>query len=156
MNKNELAEKFWRDFCLENSEVDENTPYQVWFFGNSQEMSVKLANYVIYGSKRATASLVKVNELIPENAPIEDGYSVVTDFEGNPKCVLQTTEIREIPFLEVDFQFAKDEGEGDENIEDWRKGHRDYFTKECKDLGFEFDETMLVCCERFRLLYPKI
>jgi uncharacterized protein YhfF len=156
MNKNDLAENCWREFCLENSEVDDNTHYQVWFFGNSQEMSVKLANFVIYGSKRATASLVKVNELIPENAPIDDGYSVVTDFEGNPKCIIQTIEIREIPFLEVDFQFAKDEGEGDENIKSWRKGHQDYFTKECKDLGFEFDETMLVCCERFRLIYPKI
>jgi uncharacterized protein YhfF len=57
--------------------------------------------------------------------------------------------------LEVGFDFAKAEGEGDENIEDWRKGHRDYFTKECKEAGFEFNETMLVCCERFELIYTK-
>jgi uncharacterized protein YhfF len=153
--KNEAAKEFWQKCCQENQNINPNEPYQVWFFGDSQEMSVKLADFVIFGTKRATASLVLVNNLIPENAPINKGYSVVTDFAGNPLCIIQTTEVREIPFLEVDYNFAKSEGEGDENIEDWRKGHRDYFTKECKELGFEFNETMLVCCERFELIYPK-
>ncbi len=155
MRKNLLAEEYWRAFRDANPSIPEDTEYQIWFFGNSLEMSLQLANFVVYGTKRATASLVLINEKIPENAPIPDGYSVVTDFEGKPLCVIQTTEIRLIPFLEVDYAFAKDEGEGDENIEDWRKGHRDYFTKECREMGFEFDETMLVCCERFKLLYPK-
>lgn len=147
--------RYWSSFCQMNPKISEDVPYQVWYFGNSQEMSINLANFVVNGTKRATASLVLVNEKIPENAPIPNGYSVVTDFEGKPMCIIQTTEIRHVPFLEVDFQFAKDEGEGFENIEEWRKGHRDYFTKECREMGFEFDETMLVCCERFKLLYPK-
>ncbi len=155
MNKNHLAQEYWNTFRKANRSIPEDTPCQIWYFGNSQEMSIYLANFVVNGTKRATASLVLVNEKIPENAPIADGYSVVTDFEGKPLCIIQTTEIRHIPFLEVDYSFAKDEGEGDENIDDWRKGHRDYFTKECRELGFEFDEKMLVCCERFRLLYPK-
>jgi uncharacterized protein YhfF len=153
--KSEIVKEFWRECCSQNENVNPNEDYQVWFFGNSQEMSVKLANFVIFGTKRATASLVLVNKLIPENAPVDNGYSVVTDFAGQPLCIIQTTGISEVPFLEVDFEFAKSEGEGDENIEDWRKGHRDYFTKECKELGFEFNETMLVCCERFELLYTK-
>jgi uncharacterized protein YhfF len=155
MTKETLATEYWNAFRKTNTSIPETTSYQVWFFGNSQEMSIDLANFVVNGTKRATASLVLVNEKIPENAPIPDGYSVVTDFEGKPLCIIQTTEIRHIPFLEVDFSFAKDEGEGDQNIDDWRKGHREYFTKECRELGFEFEETMLVCCERFDLLYPK-
>jgi uncharacterized protein YhfF len=155
MTKEIFAEEYWNAFRETNPLIPKITPYQVWFFGNSQEMSIYLANFVVNGTKRATASLVLVNEKIPENAPTADGYSVVTDFEGNPLCIIQTTEIRHVPFLEVDFSFAKDEGEGFQNIDEWRKGHREYFTKECLELGFEFDETMLVCCERFRLLYPK-
>jgi uncharacterized protein YhfF len=153
--KSEIVSKFWQEFCRQNQNVSPNEDYQVWFFGDSQEMSVKLANFVIFGTKRATASLSLINKLQPENAPINNGYSIVTDFAGKPLCIIQTTEIREIPFLEVDYNFAKSEGEGDENIEDWRKGHRDYFTKECKEAGFEFNETMLVCCERFELIYTE-
>jgi uncharacterized protein YhfF len=153
--KSEIVSEFWQEFCRQNQNVNPNEDYQVWFFGDSQEMSVELANFVIFGTKRATASLSLINKLQPENAPINNGYSVVTDFAGKPLCIIQTTEICEVPFLEVDFNFAKAEGEGDENIEDWRKGHRDYFTKECRESGFEFNETMLVCCEKFKLLFSR-
>jgi uncharacterized protein YhfF len=153
--KNEVVKEYWQEFCRKNPNINPNEEYQVWFFGNSQEMSVKLADFVIFGTKRATASLSLINKLKPENAPIMSGYSVVTDFAGKTLCIIQTIEIREVPFLEVDFEFAEAEGQGFKNIEDWRKGHGDYFKKECKEAGFEFNETMLVCCERFELLYTK-
>ena len=145
---------FWKAFCDESG-VDPAAPFQVWYFGNSQTMSRELAELVIRGPKRATASLVAFNEKHPEVAPVADGYSVVTDFAGEPLCVLQTTEIRHLPFDEVDAAFAYDEGEGDRTLEDWRDGHRRYFTREAAENGLEFDEKTLVCCERFELLYPK-
>ena len=46
-----------------------------------------------------------------------------------------------------------DEGEGDLSLEYWRRVHRNYFEKESVQLGFEFDENSLICCERFKLLY---
>ena len=152
--KTKAIEDFWRNFC-ETAKLDSATPYQVWFFGNNSEMARALAGLVIAGKKRATASLVEFNESHPETAPIDDGYSVVTDFEGNPLCIIQTTEIRKIPFTEVDAAFAFDEGEGDLSLEDWRDGHWRYFTKEAAEFGLGFKENSLVTCERFRLLFPK-
>lgn len=149
----DLAKIFWNNFCRQSG-LDENIPYQIWFFGNNQKMAIELAELVISRKKCATASLVAVNELQPENAPIDDGYSVVTDFEGNPLCIIQTTEIRSLPFDEVDAQFAFDEGEGDQSLANWRDGHWKYFTQEASELGIEFNEKSLVCCERFKLLYP--
>ncbi len=155
MSKTNLVEKFWQEFCAENSEVNPDEPYQVWFFGNNSKMARELVELVLQGKKTATASLFEENKLRPESAPIPDGYSVVTDFEGNPQCVIQTTEIRQLPFIEVDAQFAFDEGEGNQTLADWRDGHWQYFSKEAKELGIEFDETSLVTCERFKLLFPK-
>ncbi|HRH42719.1 MAG TPA: ASCH domain-containing protein [Pyrinomonadaceae bacterium] len=149
----DLTKMFWNDFCSQKG-LDANIPYQVWFFGNSQKMAIELAELVVSGKKSATASLVAVNERQPENAPVDDGYSVVTDFEGNPLCIIQTTEIRLMPFDKVDAQFAFDEGEGDQTLENWRDGHWKYFTQEASELGIEFNEKSLVCCERFKLLYP--
>jgi uncharacterized protein YhfF len=153
--KNVAVENFWKEFCRSNSVINPETPYQVWYFGNSTEMARELARLVLAGQKRATASLVEFNELHPELAPFENGFSVVTDFEGNPRCVIQTAEIRHLPFDEVDAQFAFDEGEGDQSLEYWRDVHRRYFTKEAKELGLEFNEKSLVCCERFRVLFPR-
>lgn len=152
---NTAVQKFWDEFLILNSSILRDATYQVWFFGNSQTMALELAGLVISGKKTATASLAVVNEIRPEEAPIPDGYSVVTDFDGAPLCVIQTVEIRHTPFDEVDAQFAFDEGEGDRTFEHWRDAHRRYFEREAAELGLDFDDNSLVCCERFKLLHPQ-
>jgi uncharacterized protein YhfF len=148
------VKEFWQIFCAASG-TPPATPFQVWYFGNSPEMAAELAALVISGKKCATASQVEYNELHPEAAPVADGYSVVTDFEGAPRCVIRTAEIRQIPFDEVDAEFASDEGEGDQSLEYWREVHRAYFVKEAAENNLEFNERSLVCCERFKLLFPK-
>lgn len=150
-----LLEQFWSEFVTANPQVDASTPYQVWYFSNNSESARSLAELVLSGKKTATASLKGVNDVEPEKAPIDDGYSVVTTFEGEPLCVVQTTEIRHIPFNEVDAGFAFDEGEGDQTLEDWREAHWDYFSREAPQYGLTFNDTSVICCERFRLIYPK-
>jgi uncharacterized protein YhfF len=149
------VEEFWAEFLRAEPAVAPDTLYQVWYFGNTPEMARDLADLVLSGKKTATASLLETNTRQPENAPIEDGFSVVTDMEGIPICVIRTTEMIQMPFSDVDAAFAYDEGEDDRTLESWRNAHRDYFTKEAASLGFAFDENSLVCCERFRLLFPK-
>ncbi|MFZ1699238.1 MAG: ASCH domain-containing protein [Pyrinomonadaceae bacterium] len=151
----EIVEHFWADFCGGASSVRCDEPYQVWYFGSDPAMALELVGLVLEGKKTATASLAKTNDIEPQNAPVDDGYSVVTDFEGRPMCVIQTTEIRHLPFADVDAAFAADEGEGDRSLAYWRQVHHDYFTREAAKHGFEFDETSIVCCERFRLVYPQ-
>jgi len=146
-------ELFWADFCS-TAGIKSSTPYQVWHFGNTPAMARELAELVISGRKTATASLAAVNEIKPDKSPVPDGLSVVTDLQGEPLCVIQTTEIRHLPFEKVDARFAHDEGEGDRSLEYWREVHSRYFTREARDLGLDFDDQSLVCCERFKLLFP--
>lgn len=148
-------EEFWQKFCAENPEINADEPYEVWFFHHRREPSKKLAELVLAGKKRATACLME-NESDTGEGGTVGGYSVVTDFDGNPQCVIQTTEVRRLPFCEVDAQFAFDEGEGDGSLEYWRAAHRRFFTECCRDLGIEFSESMPVCCKRFEKLFPKL
>ncbi len=152
MNGN--IKEFWREFC-ETSNTNPETAFQVWHFGLGREDAEELSDLVLQGKKRATASLPWEYEEKPEDAPLVGGYSVVTDFEGNPKCVVRTTELRILPFNEVDAEFASDEGEGDQSLDYWRQAHWDYFSQRCAALGREPDTEMPVNCERFELLYPQ-
>ncbi|MBX7054413.1 MAG: ASCH domain-containing protein [Pyrinomonadaceae bacterium] len=146
------VEEYWVEFCaVTGTSADE--PYQFWYFGNTAEMAAELAQLVIEGRKTATASLSEVNELIPDEAPVLGGYSVVTDFEGQPRCVVRTIGIRHIPFCEVDSQFAFDEGEGDRSLVHWREVHSNYFADEAAAIGIGFGNESMICCERFELLY---
>ena len=155
MKRSEKVTRFWIEFCASGAGVSMNEPYQVWYFSNSQEMAVELAELVLAGTKTATASLAAVNELQPDVTPYEGGFSIVTDLFGEPKCVILTEEVRHVPFDEVDPQFAFDEGEGDRSLEFWRDVHRSYFSRGAAELGLDFGPRSIVCCERFKLLYPK-
>jgi uncharacterized protein YhfF len=71
----------------------------------------------------------------------------VLDGRGEPRCVIETTEVTYRRFNEVDASFARDEGEGDRSLAYWRDAHRAYFGR----LG-RLSEDMKLMCERFRLV----
>ena len=151
----EKIRKFWQEACAANTEINKNEPYEVWCFHHNQPSSKKLAELVLAGKKRATASLME------HPADAGDGgtvgrCSVVTDFDDEPQCVIQTSEVRFLPFEEVDAQFAFDEGEGDRSLEYWQRAHRKFFTECCFDLDIEFSESMMVSCKRFKILFPEL
>ena len=154
MNRSPEVIQFWETFCEQNPHVDKETRYQVWYFGNTVQLSDELVALVLGGKKRATTSLESEFQDKPGEAPVEGGYSVVTDFEGHPKCIVRTTEVRSLPYNEVDSEFAFEEGEGDQSLDYWRGVHWDYFNRQCIELGIQPSETMPVICERFELLYP--
>lgn len=156
MKITEEIEEFWNEFCRNNPGINPETPFQTWYFGLGREDAAELCGLVLQGKKTATASLVWEYEDKPEDAPVLHGYSVVTDFDGNPQCVLQTTELRVLPFSEVDAAFAFDEGEGDQSLDYWREVHWDYFSRRGAGIGKEASLEMPVNCERFKVLFPKI
>ena len=155
MKITKAIEEFWQTFCDAHRQTSRNEPFQVWYLGLGRDVAEELANLVLAGKKRATASLVWEYENKPEDAPMTGGYSVVTDYAGNPKCVVRTIELRVTPFNEVDAEFAFDEGEGDQSLDYWRAVHWDYFSRRCAEIGREPSLEMPVNCERFELLYPK-
>lgn len=111
-------------------------------FGDSPELADKLAALVVAGTKTATCC--------PVSAGIDTEVGqqwVVRDGSGRPVAVIETTELVQRRFDEVDTQFAYDEGEGDRSLQYWREAHRRYFTRRG-----EFAEDMLLYCERFKLI----
>jgi uncharacterized protein YhfF len=154
MKDSKQVEEYWQEFC-KVSGIDPKTPYQSWYFGDTLEQADKLLELVLEGKKRATSTLVWEMETEPEETPVLNGYNVVTDFDGNPKCVIQTTELRVLPFNEVDAEYAFAEGEGDQSLDYWRQVHWKFFSNICLKIDREPSMEMPLYCERFKLLYPQ-
>jgi uncharacterized protein YhfF len=68
--------------------------------------------------------------------------------------IIQTTEVTIVPYEDVSSEFAYDEGEGDRSLDYWRQAHWSYFSRRCGHIGRKPTPTMLVICERFRVVYP--
>jgi len=111
-------------------------------FGDSPELADELLALVIKGVKTATCS----TEDEPNTSAPGERW-VVLDGRGEPRCVIESTEVTYRHFNEIDAAFAHDEGEGDRSLAYWRNAHRAYFGR----LG-RFSEDMMLMCERFRLV----
>jgi uncharacterized protein YhfF len=109
-------------------------------FGDSPDLADELLELVLKGVKTATCS----TEDEP-NISTPGECWIVLDGRGNPRCVIESTEVTYRRYSEVDAVFALDEGEGDRSLAYWRSAHRRYFER----LG-KFSEDMMLMCERFR------
>lgn len=150
--KTERSEAYWRDFVL-HSGVDADE-YAVCSFGDSSAMATELADLVIVGTKRATASLARDYADGREPLPKVGDYVVVVDGEGAPCCIWRTVEIVVKPLDAVDEGFAWDEGEGNRTREWWLDAHREYFGRQAACEGFTMHDNIETVLERFEIVWP--
>ena len=111
-------------------------------FGDGPALADELLELVMKGVKTATCS----TEDEPNTSTPGERW-IVLDGSGEPRCVIETTEVTYRRYTEVDAAFAYEEGEGDRSLAYWRSGHRVYFGR----MG-RFIEDMMLMCERFRLV----
>jgi len=146
------TELFWRRFLAETGR-DPNTKYLECFHFDLNERSANaLLALVLEGKKRATSSSLYAFQLEGCEMPKPGSLSIVTDWDGNPRCVIETTSVVVLPFCEITFELCSREGE-DDTLESWQRGHRRFFTQDGKALGYEFREDMPVIFEDFEVVY---
>ena len=151
----QLIERFWQSFLttLPNQEERERAKYQAWGFANTPDLADRLGDLVKRGVKTATAALEWMFDEGKEPRPALAEYSIILGAQGQPLCIIQTTELRVVPFCEVDAEHPFLEGEGDRSLAYWTEVHWSYFKAECDLLGREPHAQMPIVCERFRLVY---
>lgn len=130
-----------------------NKSYTSWYFDNNEKDANELAELVLKGTKKATASLYELYEIENEELPKVGDLSIITNWDGIAQCIIQTTNIEIVPYKDVTEEFAATEGEGDKSLAYWKRAHWNYFSSEMKKTGMEPNEDMLVVCEKFELVY---
>ena len=147
--------EFWSRFKTASDSVSDDQFYEAFHFGDTAALADELLNLVLSNKKRATAGSLWVFEFRGVSPPRIGDLSVVTDSTGDPMCVIQTTAVAVVPFLEVSAEFARAEGEGDATLASWREDHTVFFNRECDRIGRQFNHSMPVVCERFDLVYSE-
>jgi len=147
------VEAFWSAFLAETGRARHTALYDVFHFDDNEDSAEALLALVLDGAKRATASLRWHYEARGRRLPRPGDLSVVTDWRGTPRCVIETTAVELRAFDEVDADFAAAEGEGDLSLAYWRDVHRAFFGRLCAALGRERSPRMPVVCERFRVVF---
>jgi uncharacterized protein YhfF len=119
-------------------------PLAQFSFGDGPELADELAALVLAGKKSATCWAAS------EGSKTRVGKQwVVLNGSGVAAAVIETIELTQRRFDEVDEPFAFDEGEDDRTLASWRRAHRNYFGRQGT-----FASNMPLYCERFRLVAP--
>jgi len=157
MGEEPAIRNYWRSYLasLEQELSTQDLNYEAWAFGRTPEMADNLGDLVKRGVKIATASLAWAYQAEGEPYPEVGDISIILDSQGDPMCIIETTDVEVIAFNAVGEKHAYEEGEGDRSLDYWREVHWAFFAEECNSIGREPAEGMLVVCERFRLIYSQ-
>ena len=91
------------------------------------ELRRQLVDAVLAGAKTATAGLAEEYAAESEAVPVAGDRFVLEGFDEEPLAIVEVTDAQVVPASEIDVQFARDEGEGFETVEDWRVAHEKFF-----------------------------
>jgi len=116
-------------------------------FGDSEELCDRLLSLIRAGKKTATCGALREFGPDGDAMPVVGRQDVALNWDGTPALILQTLEVRQLRFCDVDESFALAEGENDD-LEGWQRDHQAYFER-----NGGFDSEMILVCERFKLLY---
>jgi uncharacterized protein YhfF len=146
---------FWDEFLQSGVSSPSATPFETFYFDDNAESANHLGALVLAGVKRATTGLLW--SYVFERAPLPQpgDLSIVTDFAGQPLCVIEMSAVEIVPFADVDAAFAAVEGEGDGSLAYWRRVHEAFFERECARIGRTPDPRMPVVCQRFQVIFRR-
>ena len=146
--------QFWKSFEADIGHDASSRFYESFHFDDNETNANALGDLVFQGQKRATAGLLWKNEINHKPIPKVGDLSVVTNWQQEPLCMIETTQVEIVPYEQVSEAFAAVEGEGDGTLRFWREVHWLYFSRECQRLGKEPSLRMPIICERFKVVYP--
>ncbi|WP_433494655.1 ASCH domain-containing protein [Micromonospora sp. CA-248089] len=116
--------------------------------GTPGELRTRLNTLVLSGVKTATAGLVQEYDEDGEELEYVGERQVLVDDNDQFLAVIEVTGVEVVRFADVQWDFARAEGEGDRSIEEWREGHGAYWARQGTPVT---DDTRIVCL-RFRLV----
>ena len=148
------VQAFWEAFLQETGRPAETPCLESFHFDLTEKWANELLRLVLEGKKRATSSSLTCYELEGARVPAPGDLSIVTDWAGEPHCVIETTQVDILPFRDMTFALCRLEGE-DDCLDSWRRSHINFFTTEGHEAGYVFTEDMPVIFEQFRVIYAK-
>ncbi len=147
------VEDYWRRFLAATGRPEGCPCLDIFAFCGGGPAADELLKLVLRGQKTATTSALLAYRAEGTPPPAPGDLSIVLDSAGQPRCVIQTTAARILPFEDVTWEMARREGE-DEHMGTWRENHIAFLGREAEAAGQAFSPAMPVIFEDFVMVWP--
>ena len=153
--KNASAKQLWGDYLDKHLEYAFVPEPRVDHFGDTEAIANDCLKLVLKGKKRATTHSLLGLQYRKEPLPKIGDFTIITNWQGEARCIIRTVAVRLKPFFSISASDAKLEGEGDGSLEYWKKSHWEYYSRELEPYGRVPNESMIVVCEVFEKVFER-
>lgn len=145
-------EEVWNAY-LQKYNLPKSTPFAgECVFGGDEDESNVLTNRVLAGEKQANCVALESYQIDMEPLPVEGNCYVVTDWNGNALCVIETLKVTILPFMEITWDMAQKESNSD-SMALWEETQRQFFEDDADIMGYEFSPDTPIVFEDFCVKY---
>lgn len=148
----DYLDEYWNKFIKDTGRSQQDKCAGDLHFEAKGFIADELISLVLNGKKTAMFHSWATFEIDQEPLPISGELYIVLDRAENPVCVIETENVTIIPFNEVTWNMAQNEGE-DENLEAWKERKREYLEEEGCILGFDFTMDIKLIYQTFKVVY---
>ena len=124
-----------------------------WFFCDNEIDVNECAKLVMQNIKKATSPSLWWFHANDEILPNVGDLNIITNWNGEAQCIIETTKVSIVPFNEITEEYAALEGEGDKTLEYWKQVHRPYYQRELENTCYTPREDMPIVCEVFKVVF---
>ena len=145
-------DEYWNKFIKETGRSEDERCAGDLTFEAKGFVGDELITLVLSGQKTAFFTSWATYSIDQEPLPVSGELYVVLDRSNTPRCVIETESVNIIPFNEVTWEMAKQEGE-DQNLGEWKEKKQEYLEDEGAILGFEFTPDIKLVFQTFKVVY---
>ena len=98
--KHNSVEKFWNDYLNVNPNNKKEIPQSFYFCDNKKDAD-ECAELVVKGIKQATATSLWWFKKNNVSLPRVNNKYIVTDWVGNPRAIIETIKVQQVPFNKI-------------------------------------------------------
>ena len=145
-------DEYWYTFLKETGRDQEDKCAGDLNFEAKGFVGDELMALVIAGKKTAFFTSWATYAMDQEPLPISGELYIVVDRAEKPQCVIEIDSVAVLPFNEITWEMAKQEGE-DQNLGEGKEKKQEYLEDEGAILGFEFTPDIKLVFQTFKVVY---
>ncbi len=153
--ENTSARNLWGDFLDQHLEYAFAQAPQVICLSEDEQEANRQLKLILTGKKRAFSHSLLGLQYRNQKLPKIGDFTIITDNQGNAKCLLRTVAVRLKPYFSIRESYAKIEGEGDQSLAYWKQYHWEKIEEDLKQFNRVPRESMIMVCEYFDKVFER-
>lgn len=149
---NDIYGDFWTAFLEQTDTPEHSYCSRYTYFGTSEEESVEIMEQLLRGEKTAISHCVSYYITTRSPLPRIGDYTMVTDFYGNPGCIVKAVDVVIDPISAIPPEVSALECQGDHAA--WTARKHEEFAALAQRSHFHYHDELPVLMELVELVYP--